>query len=165
MSIWYLSIVLQVTVVTRLFRSITATANTPYHLLVKEPEYKLNKLISCKQADIPGLVSVERMMNTSSSGAGDPPKPTGYEPKSACDISVERPMLSDAGISGGIDSNVSGGAGSSNSEQMAISGNRPMLSSSTVATVRSMAGGDSVAVKRRLVDQFTLSPTKDELYR
>ena len=87
---------------------------------------------------------------------------TGYEPKIA--------QLSDAEIGNAIGSNVSNAANLAANNQevdenkMALDVAKATHSSSSIATTRSVAGGDSVAVKRRLVDTLLSSPTKDDLY-
>ena len=102
---------------------------------------------------------------------GNQQRTTGYEPKDARDISIGQAMISDAGVSGGIDSGASGVAvptfmkANGDSDQMVTDVSGPIHSSSSIATARSLAGGDSVAVKRRLVEVLRLSPTKDELYQ
>ena len=97
-------------------------------------------------------------------------QPTGYEPKAHA-IPKGQAMLSDARVGGVIDSNVSDAAvpipvrTNGESDQMVMDTGRPTYSSSSIATTRSVAGGDSVAANRRLVDVVRSSPTKDDLYQ
>ena len=87
-------------------------------------------------------------------------KPTGYEPNAAS----KNAMLSDAA---NIAVDRHDGDEKMNLEVALPAGTvgNPHSSSTSIATSRSAAGGETVAVKRRYVEKLSSSPTKDDLYQ